>query len=485
MPDKELLLLALDDSPTLQLMKRALNSTRYELVIVQDGKELHKALESCSPALVLIGEQFAGEEGLRLSGQMLERFPTLPILLYSEGEEAGLAREALNAGLSGWLVPPLRTEDIRKAVENSLKRARRLGDWLRREVKRTTSSLEERARLSESERRRYEAIFSNIQDGVIVLDTQNKVLFLNPAVRELYQITDQNTTGRPVLEVITHPDLRSLMVRAAGEPLKYHEINLDNGQILNAQFTPIPGIGSAITMQDISYLKELDRMKNDFVHTVSHDLRSPLTALLGYAELIDRIGPLSDQQREFLRRIEASVQHITTLVNDLLDLGRLEAGHDLRREAVWIDSVLKYTLDTFETQAHEKEIELTSALAPDIPPVRANPIRIRQLLDNLVGNAIKYTPPEGRVHVGIGTRDQQIIIEVRDTGPGIPKNEQNRIFEKFFRASNAPEGVAGTGLGLAIVKSIVDSYLGRIWVESSPGQGSSFFVVLPAQEPNL
>jgi signal transduction histidine kinase len=482
MPNRELLLLALDDSPTLQLMQRALSATEYELAIVQDKKRLWKTLESSSPALMLIGERFAGEEGLRLAGEMLERFPTLPILLYADEDTDQLAKETLRAGLSGYLFPPLRTDDIRYAVEHSLARARRLGDWLRREVKRTTSSLEERARLSEADLARYEAIFSTIQDGVIVLDTQNKILFLNPAVRDMYQVTEKEPVGKPLLEVITHPDLRSLMGRASEEPLKYHEINLDSGQVLNAQFTPIPGIGAAITMQDISYLKELDRLKNDFVHTVSHDLRSPLTALLGYAELIDRIGPLSEQQREFLRRIQASVQHITTLVNDLLDLGRLEAGYDMRRETVWIDSILKYTLDTFDSQAREKKIQLSSTLAPEIPPLRANPIRIRQLMDNLVGNAIKYTPPEGRVHVGIAARDKQVIIEVRDTGPGIPKTEQNRIFEKFYRASNAPEGASGSGLGLAIVKSILDIYQGRIWVESKIGQGSSFFVVLPAQD---
>jgi two-component system NtrC family sensor kinase len=288
--------------------------------------------------------------------------------------------------------------------------------------------------------------------------------------------------GRAMLEIISHPDVRSLLTRAAEGPLKYHEINLDNGQVLNAQFTPIPKIGSAITMQDISYLKELDRMKNDFVHTVSHDLRSPLTALLGYTELLDRIGPLNEQQHEFLNRIQASVQHITNLVNDLLDLERIEAGFDTRRESVYIESVLKYTLDTFEAQARAKKINLTSTLGADISPLRANPIRIRQLLDNLVGNAIKYTPEQGKIHVIVAARDKQIILQVTDNGPGIPQPEQARIFDKFYRASNVPEGTQGSGLGLAIVKSIVESHHGRIWVESSLGKGSSFFVVLPAME---
>jgi two-component system NtrC family sensor kinase len=141
--------------------------------------------------------------------------------------------------------------------------------------------------------------------------------------------------------------------------------------------------------------------------------------------------------------------------------------------------VLRYTLDTFENQARGKKIDLVSETSADLPPLRANPIRIRQMLDNLVGNAIKYTPQGGKVDVHADLMDDQIILRVSDNGPGIPPGEQSRIFDKFFRASNAPEGVQGSGLGLAIVKSIVESHRGRIWVESSLGQGTTFFVVLP------
>lgn len=482
MTNHDLILLALDDSPVFQLMGRALRAAQYELAIAQDVEGLQRAMQESSPALVLIGETFAGQKGLQLSETLLERFPTLPILLFSERDTTGLAKDVLRAGLSGYLYPPLRTDDIVEAVNRSLARARRLGDWLRREVKMTTSSLEERAKLSETDRARYESIFSNIQDGVIVLDGRNNILFLNPSIRKTFGIGNQDVIGKPLLEVLSHPDVRTLLTRAAEGPLKYHEINLDNGQVLNAQFTLIPKIGSAITMQDISYLKELDRLKNDFFHTVSHDLRSPLTALLGYAELLDRVGPLNEQQHDFLRRIQASVQHITALVNDLLDLGRLEAGFDTRREIVHIESVLKYTLDTFEAQARAKKIELTSSVNADVSPLRANPLRIRQLLDNLVGNAIKYTPEHGKIHIGVTMRDQQIILQVSDSGVGIPQNEQARIFDKFYRASNVPEDAPGSGLGLSIVRSIVESHHGRIWVESNLGHGSSFFVVLPAHE---
>jgi signal transduction histidine kinase len=196
--------------------------------------------------------------------------------------------------------------------------------------------------------------------------------------------------------------------------------------------------------------------------------------------LIDRIGPLNEQQRDFLTRIKTSVQHITSLVNDLLDLGRLEAGFDTRRESVHFGSILKYTLDTFDNQARVKKIELVSNMAKDLPPLRANPIRIRQMLDNLVGNAVKYTQDGGKVSIHVDLQDDQIILRVSDNGPGIPPGEQSHIFDKFFRASNVPDRVQGSGLGLAIVKTIVENHRGRIWVESTLAQGTSFFVVLPA-----
>jgi PAS domain S-box-containing protein len=480
MAKPDLILLALNESPVLQLMERALRAAGYEVALVHDRRGLDKTLLESTPALTMVAETFAGEAGLALAEEILDRFPTLPVLLYAEQDTSGIAKSVLRAGLSGYIFPPLRTDDIVETVTRSLARARHLGDWVRREVKRTTSSLEKKAKLSESERARFEAIFSNIQDGVIVLDDEQKVLLVNDLVRRAFGLQGDALIGKPLSEAIPNQELAALLDRATEDVPKYNEITLDTGQVLSAQYAPIPKIGAAITLQDISYLKELDRLKNDFVHTVSHDLRSPLTALLGYAELIDRIGPLTDQQRDFLTRIQTSIQHITTLVNDLLDLGRLEAGFDTRRESVHMSGILKYTLDTYDTQARGKKIDLIYDIARDLPPLRANPIRIRQMLDNLVGNAIKYTQEGGRVTVNAALHDDQIILQVSDNGPGIPPGEQNHIFDKFFRASNVPDRVQGSGLGLAIVKSIVESHNGRIWVESSLTHGTTFFVVLPA-----
>jgi PAS domain S-box-containing protein len=385
-------------------------------------------------------------------------------------------------GLSGYLYPPLKMSDIVDEVQRSLAHARQLGDWLRREVKRTTSSLAEKADFSETERHKLEAIIANIQDGVIVIDKNKNIMLINRSVRDIFKLGSKEIVGRALADVISNADLRALLARVSDGPLKYHEINFDDGRVFNAQYTPIPKIGGAVTMQDISYLKELDRLKSDFIHTVSHDLRSPLTSILGYTELVERTGPLNPNQKEFLHRLQGSVQHITTLINDLLDLGRLEAGFDTRRELVQLENVLKYSLDMFETQVKKKNIKLIVDISAGLKALRANPIRIRQMLDNLVGNAIKYTLPEGTVHVSMSMQGDQIILKVEDTGQGIPPEEQGRVFEKFYRATNTIDKVEGSGLGLAIVKSIVDSHQGRVWVESTVGKGSSFIVLLPVQE---
>jgi two-component system NtrC family sensor kinase len=482
MANRELILLALDESQMLSLMERALQAAGYDVAMVHDRDGLIKALDESSPALLLIGEMFNKISGIEAAAEQLERFPTLPVILLADKDTTGLAKAALAAGLSGYIYPPLKMDDIVAAVKKGLERARHLGDWIRREVKLTTSSLEERATISEAEQKRLESIITNIEDGVIVLDPKSRVVLANRVAREAFALFDSGFIGKPVTEVILHPDFHAMMEKSVDGTVKYYEINFDDGRVFNAQHTLIPQIGSAITMQDITYLKHLDQMKNDFVHTVSHDLRSPLTAVLGYAELVERVGPLTDQQKEFLHRVQSSVQNITTLVNDLLDLGRLEAGFDSRREIVQLENVLQYSLGLLDSLVKKKNIQLEQDIAPNLHPLRANPIRIRQMIDNLIGNAIKYSPEGGKIKIKISSAGNQVILEVTDSGPGIPRDEQARVFDKFYRGSNVNE-IKGTGLGLAIVKSIVDSHRGRVWVESVVDHGSSFFVVLPAYEP--
>lgn len=482
MSKHELILLAMDASPTLDLMAKAFNASEFEVAVVHDRMGLDKSIQQAIPALMIVGEFFNGEDGFSVSTGILERFPTMPIILYAEKDTPGLAQHVIKTGISGYLHPPLKMNDIVDEVQRTLSRARKLGDWLRREVKRTTASLEQKAQISEAERGKLEAIISNIQDGVLVLDENHRILMANKTVYEIFSLNGNPILGKYLRDVIPNADLSALIDRARNGALKYHEINFDDGRVYNAQYTPLPRIGSAVTMQDISYLKEIDRLKNDFIHTVSHDLRSPLTSVLGYMELIERVGTLNETQHEFLEKLRAGVHHMTSLVNELLDLGRLDSGFDTRRETVDLKNVLEYSLNVFDNQIKKKNLQITCEFAEILKPLRANPIRIRQMIDNLVGNAIKYTPQDGKVKMSLSMQENQIVFRVTDSGPGIPPDEQNRVFEKFFRASNRPNDVEGSGLGLAIVRSIVESHQGRVWVESKVGVGSTFIVLLPAHD---
>ncbi len=341
----------------------------------------------------------------------------------------------------------------------------------------------ENARLysrSEMERNKLETILTEIEDGAIVVDLDGRIMLVNRKARDAFGIFDKNLVGKRLSEVIHHQELLEfLREREPGAPSRV-EITLEDGRVLNTQLTSISQVGLAITMQDITHLKELDRIKSDFVNTVSHDLRSPLTAILGYVELMDRVGSLNEQQREFIQRIQLSVHNITALINDLLDLGRIEAGFDVRKEVMPFSVIVHYTIDGLKNRAEDRGQHLILEAPDELPQILGNPVRLRQMLNNLVVNAIKYTPEGGEIIVRVQAENGQIITQIVDNGPGIPPTDQPYIFDKFYRASNIPNDTPGTGLGLAIVKSIVENHLGRIWVDSTIGQGTVFTVVFPA-----
>jgi PAS domain S-box-containing protein len=229
-------------------------------------------------------------------------------------------------------------------------------------------------------------------------------------------------------------------------------------------------------------LRELDRLKDEFIALVSHELRTPLTSIRGYTELLldGEAGELTEDQRQFLGVVERNSHRLLHLVGDLLFLAQVEAGKlVLDVGALDLSTVASESVETARPQAEAKGITLTLATGPT-PPVAGDRARIGQLLDNLVSNAIKFTPEGGRVDVRVRVLRKQAILEVRDSGMGIPAIEQEFLFERFFRTSTATEqAIQGTGLGLAISKAIVEAHEGRITVASEEGAGTTFRVSLP------
>ncbi len=341
----------------------------------------------------------------------------------------------------------------------------------------------ENARLyaeGEAERSRLSAILEYAADAIIVTDMSNRLWLWSETAGRALGI-DPEAKGQLLADATDNADVRDLFSQAEADASVIHtEVNLEDGRVFNAQLSTIAGVGRVAVMQEITHLKELDRLKSEFVSTVSHDLRSPLTTIQGYVELLDRAGPLNEMQHDFVTRALNSLTHVTALISDLLDIGRIEAGFDLEMKAVRLDELIRTSTESAQVYARSEAMALSADLPDSALRVWGNARRLRQVLDNLISNAIKYNRPRGRVKVLARTDGNYAIVEVSDTGIGIPAEEQPRIFERFYRVqSPETEEVQGTGLGLAIVKSVIEKHKGRVWVSSVPGEGSTFAFVLP------
>jgi len=330
------------------------------------------------------------------------------------------------------------------------------------------------------EHKRLEMLLDNIQNGVIMLDNEQCVVLANQAAMEVFHL-EKDALGQSFRAVLHHPELLALIDAGTSGGRQTAELAVDD-LILNARIAPVPQIGWVISFHDITHLKKLDQVKSEFVSIVSHDLRSPLTAIMGYVELLERAGPLNDLQRDFVRRVHVGVHNITSLVDDLLNLGRIEAGLDTLREKLDINSVLQALVDDLKIKMDEKGLVLVLDLSKEPLEVCANPIQIRQVFNNLIENAIKYTLPGGEIRIASGRQASQAIVAVSDTGIGIPPADLPHIFDKFYRASNIESSVVGTGLGLSIVRTVVERHGGRVWVDSTLGEGTTFTLLLPLDQ---
>jgi signal transduction histidine kinase len=343
--------------------------------------------------------------------------------------------------------------------------------------------------LLEISRQRLAAILASTSDPVLVTDQENRLILANPAAKlALGEITGPTDVG-PTGHLINQKELRGLLQELESGK-KSAELVLPDGKVYYATASAVIAdgrpVGRVCVLRDVTHFKELDALKSDFVSTVSHDLRSPLTLMRGYATMLDTIGELNDQQKSYISRILAGVDGMTRLVNNLLDLGRIEAGVGLQVEQVAVMEVVDGAVDAFQVQASRKNIQLAVEAAPDLPRlIEADRALLQQALNNLVENAIKYTLENGEVRLRVMTHPEVLQFEVQDNGIGIAPEDLPRLFEKFYRGSQREALTQrGSGLGLAIVRSIAERHGGKVWVESVLEQGSTFCLLIPFTQPD-
>jgi two-component system phosphate regulon sensor histidine kinase PhoR len=328
---------------------------------------------------------------------------------------------------------------------------------------------------TEAERARLWAILNSTQDAVVATSPSDRLLLLNPAAKDAFEIEDDDWANRPLSEVI---DNQSLVDLWTPSPPMVGEIPLKDKRTLWASVTEVPSVGRVAVLRDISQFKALDEAKSEIITTFTHDLGAPLAVVKGYVELIKMDGPLNKQQMHDLKGITEAADQMKAIVEDLLELGQIEAIEDLRTETLVLGDLIESTVDSFHALAEVSTIELLLEPCGQQLMVEGNPTLLVRALDNLVENAIKYTPPGGRVIVSAGCQQGEVIVSVADNGPGISEQDLPRVFEKFFRAREHQDHT-GTGLGLAIVRSIVERHCGRVWAESRATQGSVFSIALP------
>ncbi len=337
---------------------------------------------------------------------------------------------------------------------------------------------------AEQGRQRLAAILASTPDAVIVTDRNARMLLLNPAAEAAFELTGKPVIGKPVAEILPNAALVQLLQDHPSGP-GTSEIEIASGRTLYASASPIISadgsiLGQVCVLRDVTHFKELDLMKSEFVATVSHDLRAPLTFMRGYATMMPMVGSLNEKQQEFATKIIVGIEQMTKLIDDLLDLGRIEAGVGLARETCHLDEIVNGIVDTLQPHAISKGLAFNVEMPNNLPSVSGDPTLLRQAITNLLDNAIKYTPAGGQVRVSVSKEPDRFRLSVTDTGLGIAPADQTHLFQKFFRVKQRGSSqVKGSGLGLAIVKSIIERHGGRVWVDSRLGKGSTFYMELP------
>ena len=338
------------------------------------------------------------------------------------------------------------------------------------------------------ERGRLTTILTYMADGVLITDEHGRTLLLNPAAMRLLQISREEALRRSLAEVMRHHQLIELWQRCRETGLEQIElVEVERQRLfLQAIVTPIQELGRRsylVILQDLTQIRRLETVRRDFISNISHELRTPLAGLRALVETL-RDGALDDPPAavRFLDRIEVEVDALTQMVQELLELARIESGKaPLRVQPTPVSDILLSPVERLQPQAERAGLKLSVKLPADLPPVMADASRAQQVVTNLVHNAIKFTPVDGRIQVGAHRDGQEIVVIVSDSGVGVPPGDLSRIFERFYKSDRARSG-GGTGLGLAIVKHIVQAHGGRVWVKSKEGKGSDFSFTLPVAE---
>jgi PAS domain S-box-containing protein len=473
---------------------RILSKDGLMVITAENGKQGLEEIQSKADQIdvILLDLMMPGMSGMEVLDQVRTIDPTLLVIVITGYATVESAVEAMKKGAYDFIPKPFTPDQLRIVVRRALEKRtlQKEAEFLRKEREKSLRDIA-------TEKSKIKTIINCMGDGVLVCDRDCFIVLSNPAASRMLKIPEASLIGNLLPDCNLHSELsktieESLKVKDVNYTSISQELSIeDSGEVfLRAHTAPVRNdlnetMGSVTVIQDISHLKELDKMKSEFIAMVAHELRAPIAAVEQQLTVIlnKMAGEVTQKQEQLLSRAKERTKGLLTLIKDLLDLSKIEAGKMVQyKEPLSLQEVIQRVVDLMKAEADAKKLDLQFSTSTEIPLIQADRNSMEGIFTNLISNAIKYTPEGGKIGVTLSEEGGFVKASVLDTGIGIKKEDLPRIFDKFYRVKTIEtRQIVGTGLGLSIVKSIVDAHLGSISVESEEGGGTIFTVLLPKE----
>jgi len=451
----------------------------FHAEVAESGFQALQMIEQEHFDIILLDLMMPGLSGLEVLAPLKTADPDTVVIVITGYATLDHAIEAMKKGAFDFVSKPFSPQDLRLVISKAI------------EYLRTLQGIT-------NEKSRMGVLINHLGDGVMATDSEKRVALVNPAFLKMIGYDGEEPIGKPAEHVIRNEEMEKMIDQALAMPEeKYSEITKEINYrhlgeieelVLGVRCVPFQdrmgrNLGTVTVLHDITMLKKMDQMKSDLVSMVAHEIRGPLNTVLMQIKLIvdGLAGHVTEKQKEILDRTSERLKSLVHLTSELLDLAKIESGLiNQEKEKLNMTPILEDQVAFFQPRAQAKQIGLTLESLPDLPPILGNRDNMVEVVSNLISNAVKYTPEEGRVTVSALVKNGYLCIKVEDSGIGIEEEEKELILERFYRIKNdQTRFVDGTGLGLAIVNSIVKAHNGKILIESEMGRGSTFCVCLP------
>jgi len=470
--------------------QRVLTGKGYEVITAENGQIALDILAREPLDIILLDLKMPVIGGEKVLETTRREYPDIPVIIITGHGTVDTAVVCMKNGAYDFITKPFQIDQFLLTITRAAEK-RRLEQKARQFQEENIRNLYD----LNLEKSRLKTIIEQMANGVMVTNRNLEVVLHNPALMRLMEIPEEIESPAPIGKIIHKESLidtlkQILSGESPEEESVSQEINV-GANVLRAISAPALGpnkavAGTVTVLEDITAFKQLDEMKSDFVNMVAHELRSPLVSIrqLNSVLLEGLAGPLEEKQQDFVKRGMNKIDSLLELINDLLDVAKIEAGKYVQHQVPTdIGQIIEETVALMEPRAKEQGITLTHSYH-NLKLVQADPKNIEEIFNNLVSNAINYSPEGGRVTITARGLAEYMEIKVEDTGVGIPPEELPKIFDKFYRVKHPKtRQVIGTGLGLAIVRGVIEAHHGTIDVESIPDKGTTFRILLPVIEP--